>query len=1002
MTQKTKKSKFTIPTGILVLLCAAALLRIILGLFCKGFTVDVSCFVLWARRVYDLGFGEFYSPNYFADYPPGYMYILYLIGGIYKLFGVEYLSSACLLLIKMPAILCDLAIGYLVYDLASKRFNPNVSLVLSALFLFNPAILMNSSIWGQVDSVYTLVIILICLQLEKGKMIPSYFLFILGVLLKPQTLIFAPLILMGIFEHVFLKNFNRKNFFKNLIGGCLSLATFAILSLPFGFRQVLEKYTTTLGSYQYVSVNAYNIWTLFGLNWTSQNKEFLFLTYKTWGTILLVAITLLSLVFFYLWKERKERYYLSGAFLMISVFIFSVRMHERYMFAGVVLLLFAYLVSENKNYLYSYLALSACHFLNVWHVLNFYDPTNFNPRATGILLISLLTVLSGAYFYSILFRKANTGAPKSPAIGILEPHPPIVHKKSSPLDKKDYIAMIAITLFYACFAFSNLGSMKAPITNHHMDKDSGIIVDLAAVPSSVAWYLGYEPEVVMELYEPEGDSYRYLENITFKQVFCWGSTPLNVTSSRLVFRNTRNDANIGEMVFLDENGKVIPVLNESTYPALFDELDTFPEEITHLSGTYFDEIYYSRTVYEMIHGLRTYENTHPPLGKVLMIIGVKLFGTTPFGFRFMGTLFGVLMLPFMYLLGRKILGNTYLAALVSFVFAFDFMHFTQTRLGTIDVYVTFFIILMYYFMAKYCRMNFYRDSLKDTFIPLGLCGIAFGLGVASKWTGAYAGVGLAIIFFRQLWHRYQEYNYALAKPDTFPKVMPANDVTNKFKRNTIQTILFCMIFFVVIPFFIYLFSYIPFVDNINDGLLARMLENQKNMFNYHSNLDATHPYSSIWYEWPTIKRPMFLYSKTYENGLRRGISTFGNPFIWWVGIPAFVVTAFCALKYKCQNAAFLCVGYLAQFLPWVFVSRCTFIYHYFPSTPFVVLMIGYCIKVLSKKLNKKCLPFILFGYGAAVFFLFLYFYPVLSGELVEASFVKESLRWLDGWVLTLS
>ena len=52
----------------------------------------------------------------------------------------------------------------------------------------------------------------LCLKL--GKMIPSYFLFILGVLLKPQTLIFAPLILMGIFEHVFLKDLAGRNFFK--------------------------------------------------------------------------------------------------------------------------------------------------------------------------------------------------------------------------------------------------------------------------------------------------------------------------------------------------------------------------------------------------------------------------------------------------------------------------------------------------------------------------------------------------------------------------------------------------------------------------------------------------------------------------------------------------------------------------------------------------------------------------------------------------------------------
>lgn len=92
--------------------------------------------------------------------------------------------------------------------------------------------------------------------------------------------------------------------------------------------------------------------------------------------------------------------------------------------------------------------------------------------------------------------------------------------------------------------------------------------------------------------------------------------------------------------------------------------------------------------------------------------------------------------------------NTPAAALACFLFAFDFMHFTQTRIATIDVYITFFVIAMYYFMYYYCSMSFYDTPLYKTFVPLGLCGICMGLGIASKWTGIYAGCGLALLFLR--------------------------------------------------------------------------------------------------------------------------------------------------------------------------------------------------------------------------------------------------------------
>lgn len=1021
-------------TLLYIILFTALLLRCILACFYKGFLTDTACFSGWASRVYSEGFANFYSPDSFTDYPPGYMYILYVLGAIMSAFQMQYLSGASLLLLRLPAILCDIASGYLVYRISGKYLSERSGLILTAAYLFNPAVFINSSMWGQVDAVFTLAVLLICLLLTEGKTIPAYFVFALGILLKPQTLIFTPLILFGIYEHVFARGFDVNIFWKNLLCGIGAIGGMLLVSLPFGLEKVLAQYTTTLGSYPYISVNAYNFWSLWGLNWSSQDKKFLFMTFEQLGTVIIILLTILSALIFLRKIQCKERYFVSGAFIVLTMFLFSVRMHERYLFPVMILLLFTYIMSRKRQYLIAYIVLSFSHFCNVWHVLYHYDPYNYDSKATAIIMISLITVLSGAYFYYTIGRDLSGKAAAAPLLAatassqntaskktasstpvnvpakdswehIISPKAPTPSRKKMAFTKVDWLLMLGVTLFYACFTFYQLGNTTAPETEYPIPYYT--YLDISAENgeeiSTLNWYLLNEQDIdfTLEVKTNALTEWTYIQDFTMKSVFSWACVELPFPATDIRITNMKEDAVVGEIIIQDSAGNVLPVKNSEYYPALFDEADTFPEEINHLSGCYFDEIYYTRTAYEFMNGLTTYENTHPPFGKVLITLGASILGTTPFGFRFMGALFGVLMLPFMYLLGRNISRNRFVGAFVAFLFAFDFMHFTQTRLTTIDVFITFFVIAMYYFMERYINISFYDRTLKETWIPLGACGIAFGFGIASKWTGAYAGAGLAIIFFASLFARYREYKYALLQPKGTTNHISHKHIISVFKENTIRTIGFCMIFFVVIPFCIYLLSYIPFVDAWHPGLLERMIHNQQTMFNYHSNLDATHPYSSTWSQWPTMVRPIFYYSNTLEGNMRQGISSFGNPLVWWAGIPAFVYMLYLAIAKRKRTAMFLCVGYLAQYLPWVLVSRCTFIYHYFPSVPFLVLMIAYSFLQFKNKVGKKTFVGLLTGYAIVAFLLFIMFYPVLSGQPVDKEYVAEFLRWFDSWVLVI-
>lgn len=561
-------------------------------------------------------------------------------------------------------------------------------------------------------------------------------------------------------------------------------------------------------------------------------------------------------------------------------------------------------------------------------------------------------------------------------------HAPWKQEKMKSFFKSNLFFISIILITYSIFALFDLGDTKAPMTGYTLKKGESYTFDLGCEKSlnKISSYLGPTSNVdfCIEIYSSSSQSFETIDSAIFKNVFAWKDFDFPYHTQYIRFTCVCDKASIMELVFIDSEGKICTPKNITKFPNLFDETSLYPNRISFRNGTYFDEIYHARTAYEFLHGLKTYEISHPPLGKILISIGIFFFGMNPFGWRISGTLFGIFMVPFFFLFSKKILKDDSLTRLATLLFTFDFMHFTQTRIATIDVFVTFFILIMYYFM--YCYLEKSRTNLpfKKTAFSLGSCGICMGLAIACKWTGIYAATGLAIFFFSSLF------------------------LDKKNRKYIIKAGLFCILFFIIIPICIYALSYIPFLPKSEQGYIATIIENQEFMLSYHSGLTSTHPYASNAYTWPFIVRPIWYYSGILNDSLREGISAFGNPLVWWPGIPSFLFLLIYGIKKKDRIANFLFIGYLSQYLPWFFITRPIFIYHYFPSTIFVALMNAYALKCLKPHINKKLFLIIISFYAFLTVLLFLLFYPVLSGQPIEAEFVDYYLRWFSSWVLTHS
>ncbi len=889
-----KKSKKSYITAILII---GLIIRIIAAAGYRGHETDMNCFTGWAELAFGSGLSQFYLSDGFHDYPPGYLYILYVLGALKNLFSLD--GSLLWVLLKLPSILADLGIGYMAYHLAAKKYSKTAATVISAFVVLNPVVILNSSVWGQVDSVLAIFCVLAVYLASEHRLGASFFAFAAAILIKPQAIFFAPILLFGIIDEFFISNtFNAKKFVRTVLVGLGAVASVFILFMPFGntpiegIQIIINQYIETVGQYKYMTVNAFNLYGAFGLNWTDLTTAV-----SVVGYALIVAVVVLSAVIFFRGKG-KARYYLTSFILVFGIYMLAPKMHERYAFIGVFMLIMLIAVLPTDKNMLMYGLFSLSQFFNIAWVLFIYetDPGAYfkSPAVAVASFINL--IIFGWCVYNTLKLQSDRKPADKPQSLSLSRNKVRLTQQLVKITAFDMAAMLVITAVYGCVAFYRLGNRYAPETELILN-NSGVTVDLGDDTdiSKTAFFLGTrelsETRTIEISYIDSNGEEVYNDSITDGSVFTWtirDNSEISARYARISTNSAEADVYLRELCFLDETGELIPPVDTTAASEIFDEQDYLDKEKSYMSGTYFDEIYHPRTAYEFLQHLSVYEWTHPPLGKVLMGIGIMMFGMVPFGWRFIGTLLGVVMVPVAYLIARRMFKYKWLAVLGCVLFTFDFMHLTQTRLATIDTYVTLFIMLMYYYMYKYYTQSFYDRPLYKTFIPLGISGIFFGLSVASKWTGVYAGVGLAVIFFITLYDRYSEYRFALLNPDGKTDTLSHSTIINGFKRNTLLTLAFCVVMFVAVPFGIYALSYIPYMNTPSGEGLRTIFTNAESMLTYHGKtvVESTHPYSSHWFEWPIMYKPIWYYSNTLADGTKQGISAFGNPAVWWMGIAA--------------------------------------------------------------------------------------------------------------------
>jgi dolichyl-phosphate-mannose-protein mannosyltransferase len=379
----------------------------------------------------------------------------------------------------------------------------------------------------------------------------------------------------------------------------------------------------------------------------------------------------------------------------------------------------------------------------------------------------------------------------------------------------------------------------------------------------------------------------------------------------------------------------------------------------------FDEVYHARTALQYLRGEAPTEWVHPPTAKLLIAVGIWRFGYDAWAWRLMPALAGIALAPVFFLLARRVLATERAALVATLLLLADGVYLVQSRMAMTNIFAVLFQVAAALFVLHAAL----RDRLHAGW--MAAAGVSLGLALSTRWTSLWAAAFLGLVLL----------------------------VVRGRRLFGLRELLLTVLAFAVLPLWIYVLSYIPWMRQGHK--LSELWPLQQAIWRYHADLRATHPYFSKWYTWPWLYRPTWYFFKQ-DTCFVRGIVAIGNPALWWVSVPASAWALATGIARRDPRRLFAGAGFFALYLPWGISPRTLNYSHYlFEAIPYACLTLGLLLDQLWQgRLRPAAL-----GYVILVFALFLFFLPFLVALPVPVDWYYYDFRhgvrpwtWFPTWV----
>ena len=438
----------------------------------------------------------------------------------------------------------------------------------------------------------------------------------------------------------------------------------------------------------------------------------------------------------------------------------------------------------------------------------------------------------------------------------------------------------------------------------------------------------------------------------------------------------------------------------------------------------FDEIYYAKFARNYLTHTPFFD-AHPPLGKYMIAIGLALKEFSPWGLRWMNALIGSLVPLMVAGIAYQLTYRRTYALIAGSLIALDGFLLVESRYALINVYLVFFGVLGHWLLlvALGTQGRWHWGGLT-------LAAASFGAAAAVKWNGLGFLAGV-YVFWLLSWGLTQfQVEHWLSQA---PPALPLQRLPHLSPWKL----------FVYLPGIAALVYGVLWLPHLHQNPTAGFGTIHQQILAYHQRVgnDAdVHPYCAPWYTWPLMLRPInYFYqqvgslsdpvpmmgpslpSPAGEETMRvvYNVHGMGNPILWWLSTLAILWVgvrwlrsllsrwlwsghsplARPALPLAAERVwvpLYLGTNYAANFLPWVNVSRCLFLYHYLPATMFSGLALAWLVDSWlhspQPPLKARAWVFLtLIGLG------FIFWLPIYLG-LPLSPWSWQLRMWLPSWI----
>ena len=1076
---------------LLIILGVGLLLRLCF-IFGSGFHNDIAAFQSWSLTLTEHPLSQFYASTSFADYPPGYFFVLLIVGWIFKgLVALKIVTPTAYpvlaLLVKLPAIFMDIVDAWLIYAIARRFASRTIALIAAALFAFNPAAIYISAYWGQVDSVsWGLVLLAINVLLSARddarwgtlKITGAWLALAFSVLMKPQG-VFIGLIFVAFAFTATAQDERRRRLIGTLCGlaaGVLLAVVAAEIFHPgnpiANMAWLFERYRYGSSVYPYNSINAFNLYTIAPQNvfWMPDTEPLTFFGIALgpmvlWGWLLVAGATTL-IVARYL-QRKDERAFLEAAMLVsFAFFVLATRMHERYVFGAFILMM--PLTVFARRYLWTTILLSGTLLVNLAYSLHY--QTVMEDKVEGVdgrnlwpIVSHPLSLLNVVMFFVLgyLYLGGTIGA-----LGM------DIADATAPA-RRTVAAGAARVWIWGRSWFDPREGIVA------FTRWDWLLSGLFTVASFAICIVAYQwpsERYFDEVYYPRaGEEYLQHKDINGLGVFEFTHPPLTkliITLSMIIIGHGNGLSSLGN------SGAGWRFLNIVIGALTVGVLYAFAKRLT--SSTLFASLAAGMLVFDGFHYVQSRIATPEITVAFFSICTLYAFyrlwiatqvtrRRTVESWTFGGIFAGIMVVGTIVSAGLSMVltnwrtptsGPDSLIQLVTYAVIFlyfEAVFYLAARLllprvlqiqghastyadgtrvdneaGAMTVQTPEGMVLDLGPSAKTTHLARFDDPgltrvydregglAYDTPVAsaafaaagtmtigpvrirateaglwLALLAVFGALLAASKWNGLFDFFvvwGLAAIVCAQRWLRLPA---QLGNPFGIP----------------LDILVLSML---VVGGAVYTACYIPYMALPAHHNLIDVVSLQRQMYQYHANLVATHPYASKWWQWPILQKPISYYYHDFRVGKDTQLGSaccvaeilaLPNPFVWWFGLITVPVIGLLAWTERNKGYALLIVAYFLQWLPWIISPRIAFEYHFYPNLSIIVLANAIVLQRIwnwrpaGESDGPITMPRIGVGiYALIVVAAFAFFFPVLAGSHVSYDQWHDRM-WFPNWII---